>query len=964
MSSDRSSIEELYAAAVSLPAAQRRDYVLTHCRDTDARNWLLKRLEGATQTVAAADNAACSTTVLQPGTRLGHYLVQKPIGAGGMGQVYEALDESLNRLVAIKVLPTGRYDDSSRARFRREAEAASALNHPNIVTVYEVGREGDIDFIAMERIAGRTLNRVADGRPMPIRKAVEIAIQIADALAVAHDAGIVHRDLKPTNIMVTDRDVVKVLDFGVAKHITGISGQNLEQVTVIGEIVGTTEYMSPEQAEGKSVDARSDIFAFGTLLYRMLTGRMPFQGPTAHATLAAISIAEPEPLRSLRPDAPKLLATIFEKCTRKQPYQRWQHLNDVKLLLQEVLADADSPETARTVDAKANRKWLWYLAAAGLAGAAITAAIQRPWRPAAPPPVSTLRLVTAEQGLSTSPVLSNDGALLAFASDRAGQGNLDIWIQQVGGSEPMRLTFDGSDETDPSFSHDGVKVAYRSEKEGGGVYIVSALGGDPVLAAPGGRNPRFSPDGKAIAFWVGREGSAVPGSSKPFVLDLSGGAPRDLKTQLSWAQYPVWSPDGRFVLVYGMESGGETADWWIVPAGGGQARPMRIWNTVRPLRVRSFPVVLDWYSDGNAQYLLFAPEGGDNSNLWRMGVSADGTPQGSPVRVTNGPGRHVRASLRSSKDGPTRLAFADETLNYDVWRLPVHEGTAMPSGELQPVTDRLTPEMNPSVSGDGRLAYFITARMGGWSLVRKDLESGRERVLHNSPQLLYNARVASDGNKVFFSNRAPDLQSIPADGGVVETLCRKCGSVTGVSPTGDRVLYQPTAGDHLMMFDVASRRSIKLADRGDPHILLDHGQISDDGRFAAFHATNTQTRDSIVYLARIDGALPVPRDRWIQISGDRELARDALFAPSGAFLYYTSEKDGFRCLWARRLHPATRAPQGEPFAVRHFHTSRLGLRNRASSGNIIGLSTGGNYLVFALTEVTGNIWLEETRIGQ
>jgi eukaryotic-like serine/threonine-protein kinase len=957
------SLEELYSAAMSLKAEERAQYVLSHCDDPAVREELLRRVSETTRTVTGAGAPRRSPPAISAGARLGHYRIQRALGSGGMGYVYEAIDEDLNRPVAVKVLPLGRYDEPSRTRFRREAEAASALNHPNIVTVYLVGREGEIDFIAMERVSGQTLHSIAGRRPMDLRKVIPIALQIADALATAHEAGIVHRDLKPSNVMVNDRGLVKVLDFGLAKQVSA-EGEGALELSMSGAIIGTAYYMSPEQAEGKAVDARSDIFAFGSVLYEMLTGRRPFERESMLATLTAIASADPEPLRRVRPDVPRLLETILQKCLRKQPHERWQNLSDVKLLLQDMALDMETGAVSEAGGAsvKSSRKWIWYAVAAAVAGVALTLGLQRAFAPAPRPSMSTLRLVTAEQGFSTAPALSPDGSMLAFASDRSNEGNLDIWIQQIGGGEPMRLTSDPFDETDPSFSPDGARVAFRSEKAGGGIYFVPALGGDPVLIAPKGRNPRFSPDGKTIAYWEGREGSSVPGSSKPFTVDFAGGAPRAFETGLLWAQHPVWSPDGNLLILWGMgeESGKRMEDWWTVPASGGKAKRVGVRDSVGSMS-RYFQMVLDWYDSDDGTEVLFAPNLGDNSNLWRMSLKMNGQPAGPPIRITNGPGRQVRASLRKSREGRPRLAYSDETVNYDVWQLPVHAVTGQVDGELRKVTDRLTPDMNPSISGDGRHAYYITTRLGTWSLFRKDLDTNRERVLYSASEMLYNSRVAADGSKLFLSSVAPDLLAIPVTGGAIEKVCPKCGSVMGVSRDGDRVLFQLPSDQHLMMFDVASGKITKLADRGDRRVMIDNGQFSSDGKWVAFQARNSETQESALYVIPIAGELPVPRQQWTMIAESSQVNRDPVWAPAGPFLYFTSERDGFRCIWARRLDPETKAPQGEAFAVQHFHTARLALRSRAASGNIISLSAGGNKLLFALTETTGNIWLEDVK---
>ena len=280
---------------------------------------------------------------MEPGRRLGHYEIQSKLGAGGMGTVYQALDTRLNRTVALKILSPDRWEGTAgRGRLMREAQAASALNHPNIVTVYEIGHDAGVDFIAMERVEGRTLGELAAHR-LTLREALPIAIQIADAMAAAHAAGIVHRDLKPGNIVVTERGLAKILDFGIAKvRAAGDAESNATQtLTLSGQIVGTVAYMSPEQAAAQDVDWRSDIFSFGCVLYEMITGRRAFQGDSDMATLAAVLAKEPTAARQFAPGLPQGLERIVDTCLCKKRGERWESMGDVKLLLAAALADLD-----------------------------------------------------------------------------------------------------------------------------------------------------------------------------------------------------------------------------------------------------------------------------------------------------------------------------------------------------------------------------------------------------------------------------------------------------------------------------------------------------------------------------------------------------------------------------------------------------------------------------------------------
>ena len=327
---------ELYLAASMLDGGERQQYLDEHCPDPALRQLVESLL------------SAGLPAPLEPGSHLGHYEILAKLGSGGMGSVYEAQDSRLNRTVAIKVLTPGKHEGVP-ATLTREAQAASALNHPNIVTVYEIGREGATEFIAMERIAGRTLAHAIGRQGMELREALRLAAQIAEALAVAHEAGIVHRDLKPGNVMVTDRGLVKVLDFGLAKRMVPDQGGRENPTATLtrpGRVFGTIAYMSPEQAQGLNVDRGTDIFSFGCLLYEMVTGQRAFHEEGDILTLAAVVGKEPRPAQELKPALPHGLQRIIETCLRKRQADRWQSMADVKLLIEQAIEDLQNPAAA------------------------------------------------------------------------------------------------------------------------------------------------------------------------------------------------------------------------------------------------------------------------------------------------------------------------------------------------------------------------------------------------------------------------------------------------------------------------------------------------------------------------------------------------------------------------------------------------------------------------------------------
>ena len=337
------------------------------------------------------------------GRTLSHFEILEKLGEGGMGEVYKARDTHLDRFVALKILPPDKVTDAERRhRFAQEARAASALSHPNIVTIYDIDNAEGVYFIAMEYVAGKTLDRLIGRRGLPLETALGYSVQIADALSRAHGASIVHRDLKPANVMVTEDGLVKILDFGLAKLLepaqpgdaaTLTAGPSVAPVTGEGKIVGTVAYMSPEQAQGKPVDARSDIFSFGSMFFEMLTGRRPFTGDTAMAILAAILNHEPAPVSDSGMPLPAQVERVVARCLRKDPARRWQTMSDLKVELQDLKEDSASGKLSAvlpTAPPRPRRAWVYVVAALVVAAATLFWWLTR--KPAAPGGFETERL--------------------------------------------------------------------------------------------------------------------------------------------------------------------------------------------------------------------------------------------------------------------------------------------------------------------------------------------------------------------------------------------------------------------------------------------------------------------------------------------------------------------------------------------------------------------------------------------
>lgn len=444
---------------------------------------------------------------VSPGSQLGPYRIESLLGVGGMGEVWRAKDTRLDRSVAVKLLPEAlATDPERRQRLEHEARAVAALNHPGIVGVYDVSPpDGATAYIVSELVKGVPLAELLREGPLSPRRIADLGAQIADALAAAHDAGIVHRDLKPANIMVTPEGRVKVLDFGLAKLATKAAGAGVTATlsgvdTAPGTILGTVSYMSPEQVRAQPLDARSDIFSLGIILHELVTGARPFERSSGVETLNAILKEEPGELPE---SVPHLLRQVINRCLAKNPSGRFQSASDLAFALR------TATEMRAALPAASPRRWPWFASAAALLMIGTLAYAFYPRGEVSPVGRRTMRQLTFDSGLTTDPTLSTDGKLIAYSSDRAGNAGLDIWLQHLAGGAAIRLTQDLAHESEPDISPDGGRIAFTSTREGGGIYVVPILGGEPRLLAKGGRRPRFSPDGRQIAYWTGTSGAAL-----------------------------------------------------------------------------------------------------------------------------------------------------------------------------------------------------------------------------------------------------------------------------------------------------------------------------------------------------------------------------------------------------------------------------------------------------------------------
>ena len=898
----------------------------------------------------------------------GHYRIVEKLGGGGMGIVWKARDTRLDRFVALKFLPAAKMTDPERKRrFVLEARAASALNHPNIVTIYDIGQAGPeghpADFIAMELVPGKALDQLIPRKGLRLNETIDYAIQVADALAAAHAAGIVHRDLKPGNVMVGENGCVKVLDFGLAKLTEQGGASEFARTETLAEapkteegvIVGTVSYMSPEQAEGKKVDARTDIFSFGAVLYEMITGRRAFGADSTVSILSAILRDEPKPAAEIVHGLPRELDRIVTRCLQKDPNRRYQHAGDLKIDLQRVKDDLAFGSAALTQERPAGgrgRRWWWLAAAAACVAVSVGVAWWVHSPPAAAPSYWKLTRLTADAGLATSPALSFDGKLLAYSSDGGRDGGLDLYIKQAAGGQPIRLTSDGADNRQPDFSPDGSRIVFQSNRDGvPGIYEIPAFGGEVRLLARDGLRPRFSPDGSKVAYWAGseRQVQTAPGGAAVWVVPAGGGQPQRVRSSLTAAQAPIWSPDGKRLLLVGYTSAGlydsSSLDWWLVTPDGGEAVKTGAYDVLIRAGLPADPLPLPccWSMDTNT--VLFPARAGDAMNIWEIGLSPrTGKVNGGPRRLTVGAGTQGDVSCASGG----ALAFSDQESRSNVWSLPFDLNRGTPTGGLERITQGPANRGFPSLPKNGRSIAFSSNQSGHTNIWRRDLATGNESIVASSSLLQRYPVISPSGARIAFGANEEDgtrTVYVAAPGAEPEKVCEGCTRATDWSADEKALLIYGGSPFQVNLLDVATHQQTPLLKH--PTYRLLYGHFSPDGRWVSFTVRISPNRARLA-IAPLDTPRPIPESAWITIA-DAWIEDWANWSPDGRTLYFPSGRDGHRCLWGQRIDAVSHRPAGEPFAAWHFHGRAFYQQD--------GWSTGTGRIAVVLREDTGNIWL-------
>jgi eukaryotic-like serine/threonine-protein kinase len=798
----RRRLDELFHTALELPAGERDAFLRRACGGdsdllADMRSLLAADGEASVESyehwapqVAAAWAAEAGESFV--GRTLGRYRVIEYLGAGAMGEVYRAEDPALRRQVAVKVLPPLFAGDADRMRrFEREARTASALNHPNIVTIHEIGRTRGVPFIASELVEGETLRaRIARGR-VPLPEAIDIARQVAEGLAAAHAAGAIHRDIKPENLMIRRDGLVKIVDFGVAKLTDRRDAiGRIERETCptrAGVPLGTLCYMSPEQALGQPLDGRSDLFSLGVVLYEMVTGELPFAGESEaarHDALLNRSAPAPSSIeRAASPEVDRLVARALEKDRQL----RYQNGSDFAADLKRLLRGSPPPGARRAAASMAaGPRWhhrpltAALLVAAAVVSVAVVGGI-RTSEPALDPAQLSFVRLSDTAGQDLFPSLSPDGRDVAYA--RYGEGSWDIYLHRIRGGAVNLTRAPDADDIQPVHSPDGRHILFRSERDGGGLFIMGITGESVKRVSDFGFDPAWSPDGRESVCSSARIGPTtvrLP-RSELWVIDVASGRRRLLAPGPAYE--PHWSPDGTRIAFAGADARGQR-DIWTVRAGGGEVTrltddPYVNWNPV-------------WSQEG--RFLYFLSNRGGTMNAWRVRVdTTTGVALGDPQPFIL-PANDVLHLTRGAASD--HLAWVSQSGGAVIRRVELDAaGKAIVGGPVE-LTPRSRSMIQPDISPDGTLLAVATRGEAQEDVLILRPDGTLVRALTQDEPRDRSPRWSPDGRRLAFqSDRTGrnDIFLINADGSGLEQATASTGSGSVCcpvwSPDGRRLTF-------------------------------------------------------------------------------------------------------------------------------------------------------------------------------
>jgi len=858
-----------------------------------------------------------------------------------MGVVYRAYDDRLQRDIALKVFALdGRGGRRDRARLFEEARAASSLQHPNIVAIYDVGdelttigtdppEEQHVGWIAMEVVEGKSLEaHITDGR-LSVKRALELLIPVADALARAHAAGIVHRDIKPANIVVTPDGRPKILDFGLARRSTTTAGLDSDERTLApptaeGLVVGTAAYMSPEQASGQRVDYRSDLFSFGSTLYETLSARRAFTGRSDVDVMHAILHDDPADIRTHVSGVPEALVWVLDKCFKKEPEDRYQSTRDLVLDLKSVLAGVSRtrPQVPTTVETPLlPRRVASGVALAGVAAATVIgiAAGFLLWggdKGIPSPRIEPIAVSTGADWAQGAP--SPVGNTVVVTSNL--KGNYDLYI--VGpGADPVQRTDSPDDEIDPAWSPDGTSIVYTRETQTGDeIWIVPAVGGAPRRILTNGCFPSYTPDGKKIVFI-----RSSPGERDAIGLANADGSEVKWLTERKGCRLasPRVSPDGQTVAFVNIPLIQSEVNVWSVPITGGAATPVT--KEKNPFAHGVGTNGCDFSVDGRFLYYSSIRDGSWN-------LFAIPTKGGAPKRLTVGAGPDTYP--RTAADGS--MLFEVHRERWSIWGVRLGDD-GKPTESPRLLTDD-GGAWGPSLSTDGKkLAYCTYPHEEVRNVWVVDLATRSRIRISGAGRRNTNPTFSPDDSKVVWSGDAEgtyDLWTAPAEGGPATRLTDWPTAEIRpyFFPDGQRVLYAKDGGGSdlgIFSYDMKTKEQKAVAPKG-----FREGRPSPDGRWVCCAGNREGGPTQGVWIVPSDGSAP---PRRVTERGYRPL-----FTPDGKYLVYLTTDPGFVQVWRIAV------TGGAPSLMLKIPSYRNFLQ--------VDLSGDGRFMAYNTIEAESSVW--------
>jgi eukaryotic-like serine/threonine-protein kinase len=787
-------VKKVLAGALEQAPEQRHVYLDQACADPGLRREVESLIDAHDQGhTSFLEQTPITRESLQKGAQLGQYIILAPIGSGGMGEVYRARDTRLKRDVAIKVLPQAFVDDPERlARFHREARTLASLNHPSIVTLYGVHEADGIHFLTMELVSGKTLAELIPRHGFPLPQFLKVAVLLADAISAAHQYGIVHRDLKPANVMVMTEGRIKVLDFGLAKLTLGaMPSPEGESETLTGgeltaqhQVIGTVTYMSPEQAEGQRLDARSDIFSLGVMLYQMATGEHPFHGDRAISVISSILKDSPQAPSEVNSGLPREFNRIIKRCLAKDPARRYQSAVDLRNDLEELQQQVESGETFGAVRPVSDRRVPWRSALVVVVVLSLVAGYALFWRARQSRPLESVLLdaqflkLTSQPGIEWFPSLSPDGKWLVYSG--AGAEGRQIYLQSVSGQTPLDLSRDPKVNDDqPAFSPDGEHIAFRSTREGGGIFVMGRTGEAVKRVTHTGFHPSWSPDGTQLAFTTQNVDlhpqNPEGGRGGLWVVTVKTGETQQIYE--GDAILASWSPHNHRIAFTHRLGDPPRAQIWTIPVTGGNPTTLTSesatnWNPV-------------WSPDG--KYVYFSSDRRGSMNLWRVLVDeSSGKSRGEPEPITTPAPYLAQPSL--SADGK-HIVYTSALVTANIQQLTLDPSNAVKGEPAWVTTGSLRwSDPDPSPDGNSLVFYSLVHPEGHLYIVHPDGTDMRQLTTDSAIDRI--PRWSPDGKWIAcLSDRSGHLAiwKVRPDGSDLRELTEVRANYFAWSPDGSRI---------------------------------------------------------------------------------------------------------------------------------------------------------------------------------